>query len=339
MTTSLPNHDGLAWRPLRSDDIGPWFELIDRIERHDECTERERPSDLETLTKQSWVDLAADGRVGVDADGVFRAYARNDFRPGARETLAIRLTGGVDPDWRGRGIGRAMLEWQCARAVANVAELRAGDPVAAELPARMGSFVEEQITSQARLLEAAGFTTLRWFTELRRSLGERQNVAALDLDGLAVRPYDGDIGERVRQAHNDAFRDHWGSNPHSPEAWRTGVEEDEAFRPAMSYVIVDTAGPDQPVVAYAVNCEFEHDWAAQGFTEGYTEALGVRRAWRGRGLAKHLLELSAEAFAKAGHPYATLDVDSQNPTGAVALYESLGYRSVHRAAYYARDLS
>lgn len=324
---------------MTASDIDGLFALVDKIQRHDEEQERTRRADLELLTRQSWVDLAADARVGVDSDGRFRAAGRNAFRPGAVETLSIHLEGGVDPQWRGRGIGRELLRWQRARALRNIADLRAADPAARELPARYGAFVEDQITSRARLLRAAGFTPSRWFTEFRRPLDARYDVPSLGIDGLRVDRLDDDrldtdLSERVRQAHNDAFLDHWGSNPHDEEAWRTGVVEDEAFRPAQSFAIVDTTDTAEPVVAYVVNCEYEHDWVAQGFSAGYTEAIGVRRAWRGRGLAKHLLALSAGVFAEAGHPYAELDADADNPSGAVALYESLGYQAAHRATYY-----
>jgi ribosomal protein S18 acetylase RimI-like enzyme len=99
-------------------------------------------------------------------------------------------------------------------------------------------------------------------------------------------------------------------------------------------VVVDTDEPGDPVVAYVLNTEYAHDWAAQGFTEGYTELLGVRREWRGRGLATYLLGRTGRVFAAVGHPFATLGVDADNPTGALALYRSLGYEPAHRTTYY-----
>lgn len=65
---------------------------------------------------------------------------------------------------------------------------------------------------------------------------------------------------------------------------------------------------------------------ASGFKDGYTELLGVRRAWRGRGLAPALLIDAMSRYAAAGMERACLDVDTENPSGAVALYERLGYR-------------
>jgi len=331
----VPRTPGLTWRGLAASDLEPWFELVTRVQEHDAEHERTRMADLETLTQQSWVHLGADFLAAVDEDGVFRAVGRNAFRPGATDALAITLVGGVDPSWRGRGLGRSLLAWQLARAVQNIAHLRASVPGAADLPARIGCFVEDHIPGRVRLLAASGFEPTRWFTELRRPL--RPGMAGpppLAVPGLRTEGFTDAFTERTRLAHNEAFVDHWGSNPHTAESWCSNLIDDEAFRPAQSFVIVDTYEPGEPVVAYVINNEYTHDWVAQGFTEGYTELLGVRRAWRKRGLASHLLELSAEVFAAAGHPYASLGVDADNPAGASALYRSLGYEPVHHSTYY-----
>jgi ribosomal protein S18 acetylase RimI-like enzyme len=67
--------------------------------------------------------------------------------------------------------------------------------------------------------------------------------------------------------------------------------------------------------------------------------LGVRRAWRGRGLAKALL---AQTFVKAydaGFPRITLGVDATNPTGATALYRSVGMTSELESAVWEKGLA
>lgn len=62
-----------------------------------------------------------------------------------------------------------------------------------------------------------------------------------------------------------------------------------------------------------------------GYPSGYTELLGVRRAWRGRGVAVALLTAAMRAYAADGMHYAELGVDTENPSGAHGLYASLGY--------------
>src|SRR5690625_5784940 len=70
-TETRPDSNGLTWRSLSAADIEPWFDLIATIEAHDREQERTRRADLETLARQSWVDLAADTSEGVDADGTY----------------------------------------------------------------------------------------------------------------------------------------------------------------------------------------------------------------------------------------------------------------------------
>jgi mycothiol synthase len=50
----------------------------------------------------------------------------------------------------------------------------------------------------------------------------------------------------------------------------------------------------------------------------------VRRPWRGIGLGRALLVHSLRAFERRGLERAVLGVDSDNPSGAHRLYESVG---------------
>jgi mycothiol synthase len=335
----LPHVPGLSWRAPAAADLDPWFALVTRMQDVDRNNERVTRSDLERSLGMSWVDLSADAIVGIDTDGVFRAFGRNTFRPGYTDELSIALIGGVDPDWRGRGIGRQLLAWQRARAMHNVADLRAADPHAAMLPARVGTFAEEQMTANARLLVAAGFEPRRWFDVMRRPLTE----ADLSIPdpvlpaGLEVVRYGPEVSELVRLAHNEAFLDHWGSNPASVESWRTGHEENDAFRPGSSFVVRNLAVDGNPVVGYVLDEEYVEEWPVLGHSEGYVGTLGVVRAWRGRGLARALLNLAAREFAQRGHPFMALDVDADNPSGAFRLYTNFGFVRALRSTYYAID--
>ena len=56
----------------------------------------------------------------------------------------------------------------------------------------------------------------------------------------------------------------------------------------------------------------------------YVATLGVRRNWRGLGLAKALLRHTFARTYEAGFRRVTLGVDASSPTGATALYGSVG---------------
>jgi ribosomal protein S18 acetylase RimI-like enzyme len=58
--------------------------------------------------------------------------------------------------------------------------------------------------------------------------------------------------------------------------------------------------------------------------------LGVRRAWRKRGVGLALLQHSFGEFYKRGTRKVGLGVDAQNLTGALKLYEKAGMH-VHTA--------
>ncbi len=106
-----------------------------------------------------------------------------------------------------------------------------------------------------------------------------------------------------------------------------------SFRMGWSWVALDAQTSE--VVGYVTNSAYTQDWAAQGFTEGWTDRLGVRRAWRGRGIASALLARSMQSFHEAGLEAAGLGVDSDSPTGAFGLYRHLGYRSIDMTVLHA----
>jgi ribosomal protein S18 acetylase RimI-like enzyme len=63
---------------------------------------------------------------------------------------------------------------------------------------------------------------------------------------------------------------------------------------------------------------------------GWVGSLGVRRAWRKRGIGLALLRHSFNEFYRRGKRKVGLGVDAQNLTGALRLYENAGMH-VHRA--------
>ena len=110
--------------------------------------------------------------------------------------------------------------------------------------------------------------------------------------------------------------------------------EYSAFRPDLSFAILD----GQEVAAFSMN-RFDTSQAERtGFKAGWIGSLGTRRAWRQRGLASALLAASMRAFRAAGLEYAGLGVDTQNPTGALGLYEGLGFKPYARSIRFQKTL-
>ena len=57
---------------------------------------------------------------------------------------------------------------------------------------------------------------------------------------------------------------------------------------------------------------------------GWILNLGVLREARGRGVGRYLLEHALAAYAADGRTWAGLGVDTENVSGALRLYESVG---------------
>lgn len=309
-TVPWPVAAGLTFRPLAVPDAGAWLDLVVRIAEAEDAPWHDQHSDLMEVLESTTNPAADNALVGVDGSGVPRAYGY--VAKSAGESVAFVL-GGVDPLWQRRGIGASVLAWQQDVARARFAAEGRGAPVAR-------SFSREENRSHGALLTAAGFAMVRYFTEMERPLSGLPRPAAPR--GVVVVPFIPELGEAVRLAHNEAFADHWGSEARSPEKWRYFLNH-ESFRPDLSSVALDEVSGE--VAGYQMSMEDPEAFSREGLRCGYTDILGVRRAWRGRGIAPALLADAMARYKAAGMDSATLDVDSENPSGAVALYKNLGY--------------
>ena len=333
----LPDLAGLSWQPLGPELLPAWHELHETLNETDGATEHLSRGDLRGELARAWVDLARDSRIGLDQDGVARAFGLVQVRPGDVTLLRAACWGGVHPQWRGRGIGRSLLAWQLDRASALVSARR--EQLGPDTPATALIVIEEKAESAARLIARAGFDLSRYFFVMRRDLFRPIPVPIVP-EGLLLVPVDQAVAadpaldDRLRLAHNETFEQHWGFQPWSADTWRQWETGQRDFRGDWSFIAFD----GDEIAGYALSAGFRTEWENVGWTQGWTSKLGVRSPWRGIGLAKALLTASMQAFAADRMQFAGLDVDSDNPTGAVGLYSALGYEVRHRAAHWTKPL-
>lgn len=309
---------GLRWRDLGPDDTAALTRLVARMEAVDDPPYRTTAEELAEYFESTHV---YSGIGGSDDAGELRAFAFVRMRLGEVGLLRVFGSGGVDPAWRGRGVGSALLDWQVDRGRQILAAS------GRDVPARIAVQVDEGAEDLARMLEAKGFAARRWYTSMRRDLSKPIPEVTLD-STLSLVPWSPELDEQVRRAHNNAFAEHWGSQPQTQEAWSQGRTY---FAPQWSFVVLDRSSDRAQVAGYLISGRYEQDWPALGWTEGYTEVMGVLREWRGRHVGTALLAAAMRAYAGHGMQYAGLDVDVDNPTGAWHLYEHLGYEPTHTA--------
>lgn len=337
---AYPSADlGLSWRPLTPDDVPAWAQLQKAIETADDAPERYEADDLlEELTVGSHKDPSRDSVVGIDADATPRAFGLNDLLPGDSLRRAF-LFGGVHPQWRGRGVGRELLRWQ--RDQSRWAWAQQEHHGAEPLPWRVVTSHPERLVANSALARRLGFEPVRWFHDMVRELTTEGAPPVPEIEvpaPLRLAAWTADLDEAVRLAHNEAFAGHWGSQPRTVEAWQQFGIGHRNTRRDWSFVVVDPTreqGGRPAVAAYTLSNAYTQDWEAQGFTQGWTGLLGVRPPWRGRRLAPALLAAALRAFAAAGMHKAGLDVDTGNASGALRLYEGMGYRVEHTSVMWA----
>jgi ribosomal protein S18 acetylase RimI-like enzyme len=139
-------------------------------------------------------------------------------------------------------------------------------------------------------------------------------------DGIKVRPICDEDLRKIYDADQEAFRDHWGfvaREDQAFEAWKNHPEWDRL----LSRVGWDG---DQVVGMVMIFIPHEHN-RSHAKKRAFTEGICVRRPWRKRGVASALIAQCLDALREAGFDEAALSVDTQNLSGALRIYEKLGY--------------
>ncbi|MFF2053072.1 GNAT family N-acetyltransferase [Leifsonia sp. NPDC058194] len=320
--TYSPRHPLIArWRPATLDDVDAVWEVMKAIDALDHpnyiTTREEVAEDL----GYSFVDLKRDSLVGVAEDGRLAAVGLV-VEPPRKQTLVREfLNGGVHPDFAGRGIGRELLAWQISRGEQKLADS------SERLPGWLVGYADERAPRREQLLRAGGLEPVRYFLGLERDLA--QPVPTVEpAEGVRIQPYTPDLSEAVHRARDASFADHWGSQPMSDEQWEAFL--DGTFRADLSFVALAPGDEGVEVAGFVLSQVNEEDWTSQGFTGAYVAALGTVRAHRGRRIAPALLSATLAACVGYGWEKVTLDVDAENPTGALGLYTRLGFETATR---------
>ncbi len=179
----------------------------------------------------------------------------------------------------------------------------------------------ESDARRIELFERRGYERVRTFLRLDRDLGPAVETPVWPA-GVTVRGFrTGRDEAAVHAAGEEAFRDHFRPSEMDLEEWT----EFRFSRGDLDVGLWFVAWDGDEVAGAVVNFETP--------LGGYVDELFVRRPWRGRGLGRALLLRACVELRRRGLPLAYLGVDSQNPTGAMHLYESAGFRSTRGSTF------
>lgn len=328
----------IRWRPARIDDAEVTAQLINANLALAGSPDRVTTATIEEKLANPHWELAADSLV-AEADG--QVIAAGAVTPPAPKGTVVRADGAVRPDWHRRGVGTELMRHQVDRA----AKLRREHGSLGPWTLKIGGFdADEGLAAVARTL---GFEPVRYWFGMDRDVDPVPPSSAPD--GIEVISYTPDWAERLYQAHNAAFADHWDHHDRGFERFRDRVTAAAAFRPELTMLgVTDEQVADDCARTSSAARHRARAGAVAGYVVTFVEAdpgraimglVGTRREWRGKGVASALIAAALAAYRHSGIVTATLGVDAASPTGAAGVYEHNGFRTVSRMTTYSRTIS
>jgi mycothiol synthase len=322
-----PKISGLSFRGFQGESDYPKMAAI--IQGCKEADQIDRVDTVEDVARNYKHLINSDpyrDMLFAEIDGEAIAYQRVLWREEVDGTRIYMLFGFLLPAWRNKGIGTAMLH-QAEKRLTEIAQSHPkGKPSYFE-----SETVDSEILRQA-VLEKEGYKAIRYaFNMVRPDL---ENIPNLTLpEGVEIRPVLPEHYQAINDASREAFRDEWGYSPDLEppvDQWL----EDPNFDPSLWRV----AWEGDQVVGMVLSFINERENQEYKRKRGYTENICVRRPWRKRGIAKALIAAALHAIKEKGMEDAGLGVDAENLSGALQLYESMGYRMIKRFSIYRKPL-
>jgi len=262
----------------------------------------------------------------AEVNGQVIAYNRFFWEQLEDKTRLYTLFGFLLPEWRRKGIGTAML----CHAERRLREIAVGHPRDGER--FFQSFAADTEKGALALLESQNYQPIRYEFDLRRDLTEPFLEAPMP-EGLEVRPVEEAHVWQIFDAMNEAFRDHWSYREESREEFK-GWMNSPTYNPKLWKV----AWEGDQVAGMVLNFLNEVENKEYNRKRGYTEGICTRRPWRKRGLARSLIVQSMKMFKEMGMTETAHGVDAQNLSGALRLYQSVGYRQVKQRTIFRKPM-
>ncbi len=327
MKYNFPNHlQNYTWRPLQENDGARIEAMVNAAAKIDQAEAGISQERVQQIFAMLGEEVATDTLTAVSPQGTIAALALILTPPQEDEHLAM-ISGIVHPDHRGKGIGSTILNWMENLTRQKFSQFNDNKPRL--LRTSCQDFMAERIA----LFEQHQFEAARYSYKMRHDLAQPLPEKSFP-KGLQIVNWNQEIDADLMHTFNEAFSEHWGLPTMTEELWQKFFVGVPQFRSDLTYLAMD----GDTIVGFCLNWVDEPQNKQTGIGEGWIEAVGTLPAWRGRGLASALIVHSMRAFLAEGLQRAGLDVDTQNPTGALRLYEKLGFEAIKRTVIFTKKL-
>jgi ribosomal protein S18 acetylase RimI-like enzyme len=166
-------------------------------------------------------------------------------------------------------------------------------------------------------LESLGMQVIRTYWHMKKELTTSSAIENSRPE-ISIRLVSGDQDMQTWwKLHQDAFSKHFGFAPRPMQLW---IEQTLAASTLdlKACFILEYEGEPAGFVQLA-NANYH-------LNGGYVDVLGVAHKFQGLGLGQTLLQHAINHSVAAGRSFIELNVDSGNESGALRLYEKLGFK-------------
>lgn len=310
---------------INESDLEAIAHLINICQSVDRLYDGTTVSELQQEFNAPSFDKARDIRLWEDAEGKLIGFAQLWISEPA-EVIDGSLLFRVHPDARGGDIEAAAIAW---------GEVRMREVSAIPgAPVKLRSSAHAEDRDRISILTNSGFKPDRYFCRLVRELWEPIPEPKLP-QGFTLIQFPGEQdSEAWVEMYNQSFIDHWNHHDLTVEKFKYDLAKPN-YRNDLDLIVV---ADDGKFVSFCY-CEISVDECDRtGRNEGWIACLGTRRGFRKIGLGRAMLLAGLHRMKAAGVETAILGVDADNPSGALQLYESVGFHNIRNSIAYLKEL-
>lgn len=255
----------------------------------------------------------------AEISGKIAGYARGWWEGDIQSEWLYHHNGFLIPEWRRKGIGRAMLLWM----ENDLSDL-------ANSHFTKTRYFQVNVTQfqegASIMLQRAGYQPIRYFYEMLRPTLD--DIAEYPLpNGLDIRSVSPDHYQALWKLADETSKDEWGYTEPTEEDYQEWLTNPH-FQPHLWQVAWDSI--NNQMIGHVLTFINEDENKQLDRKRGYTEGIGVDHKWRRRGVARALISRSLQAQKNVGMSESALVVDSDSTSNAIRLYENCGFQIVKR---------
>ena len=271
---------------------------------------------IEDLKKtQEAPNYSSEGLLIAELDGVAVGMVDAYLDPLREEPKGFIQSLGVLPRFRRRGIGKELVR-------------RAIESLRARRMKTANAWAQTDREGCIHLYRSFGFREIRAFSMMKSDLasipselGEKKDVTIRNADLGS----DGDI-QLLNRLDNEAFREHFNFRLRTLDETRYMLFEMPWFK-GQKWFFAEEAGNTVGFLGTGIDFGLNEE---KNLRWGWILDIGVLKPERRQGVGARLMLHGMRVLKDAGMRNAMLYVDDMNPTGAIKLYEKVGFTVAKR---------